>query len=93
MQIPDLVNGLFEMLGGFMLLTNVVRIYKDKMLKGYNPLSTVFFTSWGVWNLFYYPHLGQWMSFVGGVFIVSVNSIWLGQIIYYHRRNNGGIKI
>jgi len=45
----------------------------------------VFFTSWGMWNLFYYPHLGQWYSFAGGVFIVSVNTFWLGQIIYYRR--------
>jgi len=85
MQIPDLINGTFEFAGGFMLLTNVWQIFKDKVLKGYNPLSTVFFTSWGMWNLFYYPHLGQWYSFAGGVFIVSVNTFWLGQIIYYRR--------
>src|SRR6185436_15953847 len=24
----------------------------------------------GFWNLFYYPHLDQWLSFAGGVLIV-----------------------
>jgi hypothetical protein len=87
MITPDIVNGAFELVGGCMLMTNVLRIYKDKILKGYNPISTVFFTGWGLWNLFYYPHLGQWFSFAGGVFIVTVNSFWLGQIVYYGRKN------
>jgi uncharacterized membrane protein len=86
-MIPDLVNGTFEFLGGFILLTNVWQIYKDKILKGYNPLATVFFMTWGLWNLYFYPYLGQWYSFAGGVFIVAVNTFWLGQIIYYRRRN------
>lgn len=83
MALPDIINGMFEFAGGFFLLTNVWKIYKDKVLKGYHWVSTAFFSAWGLWNLFYYPHLGQWFSFAGGLFIVSVNLFWLGQIWYY----------
>ena len=86
MNIPDLINGVFELSGAFFLFLNVLQIYKDKELKGYNWRATVFFTSWGFWNLYYYPHLDQWMSFFGGAAIVTVNTIWLGQIAYYAKR-------
>ena len=86
MSLPDLINGLFELSGAYFLGLNVIQMYKDKVLKGYNWKATVFFTSWGMWNLFYYPHLGQWLSFAGGCAIVTVNTVWLGQIAYYARR-------
>jgi len=84
MLSADIINGLFEFSGSLFLLTNVRRMSIDKKLKGVHWLPTAFFTSWGLWNLFYYPHLNQWCSFVGGLCIVMVNSIWLCQIIYYH---------
>jgi len=75
MHIPDLINGLFEVLGGFILLLDVGRIYKDRVLRGVHWGPKVFFTAWGFWNVFYYPHLGQWISFAGGLFIVAVNTL------------------
>ena len=85
---PDTINGLFEFAGAGFLSLNVIKMYKDKILKGYNWWATVFFTSWGLWNLYYYPYLDQWFSFWGGCAIVFVNTIWIGQIIYYSRRRN-----
>jgi hypothetical protein len=74
---PDYVNGAFELLGGFALWNNVGRIRKDKRVRGVNWQVTLFFTSWGFWNLFYYPSLAQWASFVGGLNIVAANAAWL----------------
>lgn len=85
-QIPDLVNGLFELLGGFALWQNVKRIEKDQSIRGVNWQVTLFFTSWGFWNLFYYPSLHQWLSFFGGINIVTANGVWLFYAIKY--RNN-----
>jgi len=84
---PDYINGLFEFCGAAFLLVNVVKMYRDKQLKGYHWLPTVFFTSWGLWNLYFYPYLEQWFSFAGGIAIVTVNAIWLGQTFYYLWRN------
>ena len=83
MNIPDLINGIFEVSGGFFLLTNIVKLMKDKKLRGVHWTPTLFFTCWGIWNLYYYPHLEQWLSFCGGLFIVTINSIWLGLLAYY----------
>ena len=80
---PDIINGIFEFLGGIFLMENVNCIIKDKALKGVSWKPTVFFTLWGIWNLYYYPHLDQWFSFAGGLFIVIINTMWLGLIFYY----------
>ncbi len=84
---PDQFNGLFEVTGACMLGKNVWQLHKDKLVRGVHWLPTLFFGSWGIWNLYYYPHLNQWWSFTGGLAIVSVNIIWFSQMIYYR---NGG---
>ena len=49
-----------------------------------------FFAAWGYWNLYYYyPSLDQWWSFWGGVGVVTMNTIWLGQLIYYSQHPSG----
>ena len=81
----DVTNGLFEFFGGVLLILNCVRIHRDKKVMGVSILPVAFFTIWGLWNLAYYPHLGQWWSFSGGIFVVSVNAVWLGQVWYWGR--------
>jgi len=83
---PDIFNGLFEFIGGCFLCLNLKNLYRDKEVKGVSWLPVVFMSSWGVWNLYYYPSLNQWWSFWGGLWIVSVNTIWLGMIYYYYRQ-------
>ncbi len=95
MQIPDLINGLFEAFGGCMLWLNVRQIIKDKAVKGVHWLSTSFFTLWGYWNIYYYPHLGQWFSFAGGLLIVAGNTVWIILILKYwekHESKTNSIK-
>ena len=86
MSIPDLVNGLFEGIGGIMVLLNCYRIIKDKEVKGVDIFASIFFTLWGYWNLYYYPLLGQWLSFLGGLFIVIGNTTWVILAVYYTRK-------
>jgi hypothetical protein len=77
MQMPDLINGLFEAFGGFSVWLNVRAILRDRKSRGVSKIACGFFTAWGFWNLFYYPHLGQWLSFAGGVIIVVGNTVWI----------------
>ena len=58
------------------------------MVRGVSWMATTFFTSWGYWNLYYYPHLDQWWSFAGGVLIVVANTLWIGMMIYYIRQES-----
>lgn len=82
-MLPDLVNGLFELFGGLFILNHCRVLYQHKQVKGVSVLSTSFFFAWGVWNLFYYPHLDQTLSFLGGLVIVSSNCLWIGMMLYY----------
>lgn len=82
---PDLFNGLFELCGGLFILNHCRKLYADKQVKGVSLLSTVFFAAWGFWNLFYYPHLDQWVSFAGGLLIVAANTLWILMMVHYLR--------
>lgn len=82
---PDQINGAFEMIGGALVFLNVWQVYKDKMVRGINWWVMVFFTSWGFWNLYFYPHYGLWWSFWGGVLIAIGNVCWLVMAWHYGR--------
>jgi len=83
---PDLFNGAFEALGAAMLLLNVRQLWRDRRVQGVHWAPTVFFVAWGAWNLFYYPHLGQWFSFFGGLGVVLANLAWIGSLVWFSRR-------
>src|SRR5262245_18048164 len=85
----DIVNGCFEAIGGLAVFANVRRIVRDKGVQGIDLRATALFTSWGMWNLVYYPSLNQWVSFAGGVVIVVGNAIWLSLALYYARTKEG----
>ncbi len=86
MNWQDTLNGLFELMGGFFILPSVIRLWKDKKVRGVSWIHVLYFSTWGYWNLYYYPHLEQWLSFSGGIFLVIVNSIWAVQMIYYIKK-------
>jgi len=85
MNIPDIVNGCFEFGASLFQLINVIATYRDKKIRGIRIVPTLFFTSWGIWNLYYYPHLNQIWSFIGGLGIVVTNIIWVVLMIKYRR--------
>lgn len=86
MDKSDLVNGLFELFGALSVWMHVKRIMRDKQSRGVDPFATAFFTAWGFWNLYYYPHLHQWLSFTGGVAIVCGNAVWLYFMFKFRRQ-------
>lgn len=79
----DLINGLFELGGAILLWLNVMRLRRDKCVRGVHPAPTAFFACWAIWNLWFYPSLGQWWSFYAGIGVGIVNFIWLTQMLYY----------
>ena len=85
---PDLINGVFETLGGLFVANHCRALMKDKAVKGLSILSVICFFLWGVWNLWYYPHLGQMWSFYGGVATVSANVVYISLLLYYKRNQN-----
>ena len=55
-------------------------------MRGVSAWAFVFMATWGVWNMYYYPHLGQWASFAGGVVINSANVTWV--VLAFRYRGN-----
>jgi hypothetical protein len=81
----DNVNGLYELLAGLFVLNHCRAVWKDKSVKGVSIVSTMFFATWGIWNLYYYPSLGQWMSFFGGLSVVSANIFWIVLMLKFRK--------
>lgn len=78
---PDLINGGFELLGAAFTWRNYQQLRRDRQVHGVYWPTTAFFAAWGLWNLVYYPTLGQWASFAGGVLLVAGNVAWVGLAI------------
>jgi hypothetical protein len=86
-MLADLFNGTLEFIGALFIIGNIFRIVKDKQLKGYNLSATAFFSLWGFWNCYFYPSLDQWISFWGGLVMVTMNTSWIVLAIHYGRKN------
>ena len=86
MTWQDAINGSFELLGAPFILVSVIKLYREKIVRGVSWTTVLFFTSWGLWNLYYYPHLGQWLSFAGGLAVFFANVAWVVLLVVYHRR-------
>lgn len=82
----DIVNGLFEAFGFLAIMTSVMKLQKDKSVRGVSPMMTVFFTSWGVWNIYYYPSLHQVVSGAAAALTCLANAYWL--VLMFKYRNN-----
>ncbi len=80
---PDIINGLFEFVGAAFIWLSIRRLYTDKKVAGVSWIHVSFFTAWGAWNIFYYPHLGQMWSLAGGIAVVVSNIVWLAGLLYY----------
>jgi len=80
---PDQINGTFEFLGALFILNHCETLFRDKHVAGVSVLSTAFFFMWGMWNLFYYPHLNQTFSFYGGICISVANMLYIALLVHY----------
>lgn len=83
MNESDLINGIFEFVGGVLYILSIRRLLIDKEVKGFSVFPHLFFTSWGLWNLIFYPVNGLMFSFYGGVFLFIVNVVYLALIYKY----------
>jgi len=86
MQVtPDHINALFEVFGGIFILNHCRQLYKDKHVAGVSILSVAFFVTWGLFNIFYYPHLNQTFSYYAAIFMTACNFLWVIMLTYYSK--------
>ena len=77
MTIADVINFFFEFFAGIAIYLHCREAEKAKSVQGVSFLATMFFTVWGVWNLIYYPILGQWASVIAAIFVFAGNVYWI----------------
>lgn len=89
MQLPDLINGLFEAGAVAFVALNVREVWRHRRVAGVHWLATMFFFGWGLWNVFFYSHLDQWFSFSAGICLCLTNAVYLFSICRFWdwRRN------
>lgn len=85
MKALDIVNSVFEAGGAVAAWKNALQLQRDKQIKGVYWPVYVFYSAWGLWNLVYYPGLGQWLSFGAGVLLVTGNIAWVVLAIRFRR--------
>ncbi len=83
---PDQINAAFELIAGFLITFNVVKLYRDKKTRGVSIVPLAFMVLWGCWNCYFYPSLGVMWSFWCGLICTTVNGVWICQMFYYKRR-------
>lgn len=83
---PDLVNSVFEVVAGALTWTSVFRLRKDKRVRGIHLAPMAVFAAWGYWNMFYYLHLNQPLSWIAGCSMTAANTVWFLMALYYSRK-------
>lgn len=84
--LADRGNALLEALGGFFILSSVMKLYRDKLVRGVSFVHIGFFTAWGWWNLFYYWAMASSFSWYASIGVTAVNSLYFAMLIYYVRK-------
>lgn len=77
MSAPDAINGAIEFVGALFTWRNALQLWRDREVKGVYWPATAFWAAWGLWNLYCYSALGQWLSFSAGAFLVAGNVLWV----------------
>lgn len=81
-HVADIINGSFETAGAVCCWSNVRAYAKARTVKGVYWPTTLFFSIWGLWNLLYYPSLGQWYSTVAGALLTGGNLAWVLWVLW-----------
>jgi hypothetical protein len=85
--MTDLINGLLELGGALITLLSVRQILRDRVMMGFHWGPTIFFTGWGVWNLYFYPSIGMPISTAGAAALVLVNAVYLSLMLRFWNGN------
>lgn len=83
---PDMINASFEFAGSLVVCFSIFTIMKDKCYAGINIIHVGFFSVWGVWNVFYYPAIGQPWSFIAGCFLAAANVVYVMLLWWFPHR-------
>jgi hypothetical protein len=83
LHLLDFLNSWFEWIASGMVYLNVWTIFKAKKINGVSLFATWYFSALGLFNLFYYSQLHQYISFSAGILVAIGDLIYLYLFLKY----------
>jgi hypothetical protein len=80
---PDMVVAFFEAVSAVLICVSVVKLHKDKKVRGVSAWPVTFFALWGWWNIYWYAHIDAPYAWWAGLGVVAANTTWAVQMIYW----------
>ena len=86
MTTPDAINGAVEFAGSLAAWANVVTLYRDRGYAGISVGVMGFFAARSLWRGWFYLHLGQPMSVIGGCSSAFAYCLFVGLMLYFGKK-------
>lgn len=86
MTTPDAINGAVEFAGSLAAWANVRAIWKDRGYAGISVMVMAFFAGRSLWRGYFYLHLHQPMSMLGGLSNAGAYCVFVGLMLYFGKR-------
>lgn len=85
MKYLDLINSIFFFASSFFVWLNVLKLTKDKAIKGVKLSPGFFFSISTIWGMYYYYQISQMWSFLGMTLLAGANTCWIALAVYYEK--------
>jgi hypothetical protein len=86
-MVPDFINACFLFTAAICCIFSIVKISKDKTIKGVSILQILHLWAWTTWGVFFYAYYQIYLSFWCSLILTITETIWVAQIFYYRERN------
>ena len=81
----DFINAVFNSVGAFFIILNAIDIHRRQTVAGHTYPSTIFFTAWSIYSVFFYAHLQQFWSFSISV-VMAIANVALLMLVFKYRK-------
>lgn len=84
----DLINFSFQIIFTVCIWCNVLKLFKDKSVRGVSLIVSLFYCLAPIWTAYYFFALKQDFSIISSLLMFSGNSTWLILALYYRYKPN-----
>ena len=86
LNIYDQVNSGFVSIAALFYILNLLKLIKDKEVKGISKISIAFFSLWNVWTLFFFIAVSEYWWTIGAYVAVAIlNITYIALMVKYSR--------
>ena len=74
-SIYDQINSAFVLMAALFYVLNLLKLMKDKEIKGISKISIGFFSLWNVWTLFFFIKVSEYWWTIGAYVLVAILNV------------------